>query len=40
MFHKGKVPTVVHNDENQLENANGCYSNIVLLKGGKLVGCF
>ena len=36
-FRKEKVSTVFHNDENQLENSNECYSNKL---GGKLVNCF
>ena len=36
-FHKEKVSAVLHNDENQLENSNECYSNKL---GGKLVNCF
>ena len=34
------MPAVDPCDENQLESANGCYSSIVLLKDGKLVGYF
>ena len=33
-----RMPAVDHCDENQLESANGCYSNIVLPKDGKLAG--